>query len=83
MIFRTTLALSVVAVLASASAAMAATTHRPQRAVQQHASTASEASSSYAVAARFRNQPGPYYYDQGSSGSVWSYYPGYVPMTRE
>jgi hypothetical protein len=68
--------------LASASAAMAAPTHRPYRAVQQHASTATEASI-YAAAGRFRNQPGPYYYDQGSSGSVWSYYPGFVPMTRE
>jgi hypothetical protein len=82
MIFRKTIALSFAAMLVSASAAMAATTQR-QGAVRHRASTATEAQASYAAQVRSPTQVGPYYYGQGSSGSVWSYYPGYVPMTHQ
>jgi hypothetical protein len=78
MIFRKTLALSLVAMLVSASAAMAATTHR-QGTVRHHAN-ATEAGASYAAQARLQNQAGPFYYDHDSNGSVWSYYPGFVPI---
>jgi hypothetical protein len=76
---RKTIALSVVAVLASASAAMAATTHT----THHRTNAAAEARAAYAAAPRSYNQAGPYYYDSDSNGSVWSYYPGYVPMKQD
>jgi hypothetical protein len=79
---RKTIALSFAAVLASASAAMAATTH-PTHTIHHRANAAAEARTSYAAEARSRNQVGPYYYDSDSNGSVWSYYPGYVPIKRD
>ena len=79
MIFRKTLGFSFAAMLVSASAAMAATTPR-QSAVRHHAITAAEAQAGYAAHARSQYQTGPYRYDSGSNGSVWSYYPGYVPI---
>jgi hypothetical protein len=78
MTFRKTIALSFIAMLASASAAMAATPHR--QAAGRHHGNATEAQASYAAQARAQNQAGPYYYDASSNGSVWSYYPGYVPI---
>jgi len=85
MMLRKTIALSFVAMLASASAAMAATTHPADGALRHRANmkTAAEARASYAAEAPSRNQVGPYYYDSDSNGSVWSYYPGYVPIKRD
>jgi hypothetical protein len=76
---RKTIALSVVAVLASASAAMAATTHT----THHRTNAAAEARATYAAAPRSYSQAGPYFYDADSNGSVWSYYPGYVPMKQD
>ena len=61
---------------------MAATTHPADGALRHRANTAAEARASYAAEPRWQNQAGPYYYDSGSNGSVWSYYPGYVPMKQ-
>ena len=83
MVSRKTIALSFAAVLASASAAMAATTHHPQGvAAQQRADAAAEARASYAAEARWHNQAGPYYYEADDNGSVWAFYPGYVPTAH-
>jgi hypothetical protein len=86
MLIKNTIALSVAAVLISASAAMAATTHRDQRAAAQNrAAQADRDGSSYAAAVRSQNAVGPrydaadtHYYEPSDNGSVWSYYPGYT-----
>ena len=76
MVSKKTIALSFAAMLVSASAAMAATTH-PRHA----AAAAAEAPASYAAASR-QGQAGPYYYEADDNGSVWANYPGYVPIAR-
>jgi hypothetical protein len=83
MVFRKTIALSFAAMLASASAAMAATTHHPHgMAAQPRADRADNARASYAAEARRHDQAGPYYYGADDNGSVWAFYPGYVPTAR-
>jgi hypothetical protein len=82
MISRKTIALSMAVIAVSASAAMAATTHpRHERPVQQRAYNADEARASYA-AADPRGFTGTHYYGADDNGSVWSFYPGYVPMAH-
>jgi hypothetical protein len=57
---------------------MAATAHT----THHRTNAAAEARAAYAAAPRY-SQAGPYYYDSDSNGSVWSYYPGYVPMKQD
>jgi hypothetical protein len=84
MISRKTIALSILTIVVSASAAMAATTHHryvPSM-QQQRAYNADEARASYAAAGP-RGLTGPHYYGADDNGSVWSFYPGYVPTARD
>jgi hypothetical protein len=91
MISRKTIALSFAAILVSASAAMAATTH-PTHGTHHRADVSDEARSSYAAEPRWQDsyaaeprqqrQGGLHYYEGSDNGSVWSFYPGYVPTAR-
>jgi hypothetical protein len=86
MLIKNTIALSVAAVLISASAAMAATTHHSRRATapRQAAQDQVEQDAAYGSAARWQNQgrpsfaAGPFYYEPEDNGSPFAYYPGYT-----
>ncbi len=80
---RNAVALSLAAVLVSASAAMAAPTHRhsstttaPQARAAQQPDVRDPRLSYGATPQRY--QSGPYYYQGDDNGSTWSYYPGYT-----
>ncbi len=78
MINRNAIALSLAAVLLSATGALAQTTHhrvnpRVERTVPQ---------TSYNANARAQAFSGPHYYEPSLNGSVWSFYQGYVPSTN-
>jgi hypothetical protein len=81
MISRKIIALSVAAVALSASAATAATTHHRYETSVQRANNA-EARATFAAAPGARYPAGPYYYGADDNGSVWAFYPGYVPTAR-
>jgi hypothetical protein len=81
MISRKTIALSVAALVVSAPAAMAATTHHRYETSVQRTYNA-EARASFAAAPGARYLAGPYYYGGDDNGSVWAFYPGYVPTAR-
>jgi cytochrome oxidase Cu insertion factor (SCO1/SenC/PrrC family) len=71
---RNAIALSIAAMLVSATAATAAPTHRHH---VRH--PAADARGAYAAApAEVRAPMGQYYYEPSVGGSVWSYYPGYT-----
>lgn len=77
MFSRTTIAFSLAAMLASASAAVAAPTQR--HVVHQQPS----GNNGISTHERMNSQAGPFYYEPSNSGTVWSYYPGYTPMLSD
>ncbi len=84
MLNRKTIALSLAAVLVSASAAMAASNHhrihqRTERSVPQGSFAAQQ--EGFNAYARAQGATGPHYYEPSENGTVWSYYPGYVKST--
>jgi hypothetical protein len=81
MISRKTIALSLATLVVSASAAMAATTHHRYETSVQRANNP-EARATFAAAPGARYLAGPYYYGADDNGSVWAFYPGYVPTAR-
>jgi hypothetical protein len=81
MISRKMIALSIAALVVSASTAMAATTHHRYETSAQRADNA-QARASFAAAQDARYLAGPHYYGADDNGSVWAFYPGYVPTAR-
>jgi hypothetical protein len=75
---KTALALSLAAVLTSASAAMAATTHHRGTVVHHRAAAAR-----HAAYVRPYNTPNAHYYERDDNGSVWSFYPNYLPTDHD
>jgi hypothetical protein len=87
MLIKNTIALSLAAVLISASAAMAATTHHSRRVTaprQAAQDQVEQDDAAYGSAARWQNQgrqsyaAGPFYYEPQDNGSPFAYYPGYT-----